>query len=301
MGLNIQNETNNLISVILGIAEEMGPKPSINECIDPKTKYHIKSNSYPKEEDCISEIEKFYEVLIKNNVEVLRPNNIENLNQIFTRDISFVIENKIFIPEIIDSRNREKDGIKYFIDNLEDNEKILIPNEIKIEGGDIIIHNEFIFIGYSEYIDKHEASRTSYKSIKFIQDHFPNKEVIGFNLIKNDNDPYNNILHLDCAMQPVGKKNLILYEGGFKKINELEKLKNIFGKSNIIQIDKHEMYEGFSNIFSINNERVVSDKTFTRLNSILNNLNIQTEEVYYREISKFGGLFRCSTLPLSRR
>ena len=51
MGLNISNETDNLVSVILGIADEMGKKPDIDECIDPKTKYHIINNTYPKEED----------------------------------------------------------------------------------------------------------------------------------------------------------------------------------------------------------------------------------------------------------
>jgi len=101
-------------------------------------------------------------------------------------------------------------------------------------------------------------------------------------------------------MQPVGKENIIIYEEGFKNINELDKLKKIFGKNNMIQIDENEMYQGFSNIFSISNEIVVSDSTFTRLNSILKSLNIKVEEVYYREISKFGGLFRCSTLPINR-
>ena len=42
-----------------------------------------------------------------------------------------------------------------------------------------------------------------------------------------------------------------------------------------------------SQIFSISNDIVVSDSTFTRLNSILKSLNIKVEEVYYREISKF--------------
>ena len=45
MGLNISNETNDLVSVILGIADEMGKKPSAEDCIDPKTKYHIINNS----------------------------------------------------------------------------------------------------------------------------------------------------------------------------------------------------------------------------------------------------------------
>tara|TARA_B100000287_G_scaffold16407_1_gene16511 strand:+ start:1511 stop:2413 length:903 start_codon:yes stop_codon:yes gene_type:complete len=299
MGLNISNETDNLVSVILGIADEMGKKPTIEDCIDPKTKSHIINNSYPKQEDCKKEIESFNSILLKNEVEVLRPNSIQNLDQIFTRDIAFVINNKIFIPEIVESRNREKDGIKYFLDNLETNEKVIVPKDIKIEGGDIIIHNDYIFIGYSND-DSYKVSRTSLNSIEFIQNHFPDKEVLGFNLFKNDNDPYKSILHLDCAMQPVGKKNIIIYENGFKNKLELDNLKKIFGKKNMIQIDQNEMYQGYSNIFSISNDIIVSDSTFIRLNNILRNLNIKVEEVYYREISKFGGLFRCSTLPINR-
>ena len=79
---------------------------------------------------------------------------------------------------------------------------MIIPEEIKIEGGDIIIHNDFIFIGYSDD-NSYKVSRTSPESIQFIQKHFPDKEVLGFNLIKDDDDPYKSVLHLDCAMQPV--------------------------------------------------------------------------------------------------
>ena len=169
MGLNISNETDNLVSVILGIADEMGKKPTIEDCIDPKTKSHIINNSYPKQEDCKKEIESFNSILLKNKVEVLRPNSIQNLDQIFTRDIAFVINNKIFIPEIVESRNREKDGIKYFLDNLETNEKVIVPKDIKIEGGDIIIHNDYIFIGYSND-DSYKVSRTSLNSEKNLRD-----------------------------------------------------------------------------------------------------------------------------------
>ena len=37
------------------------------------------------------------------------------------------------------------------------------------------------------------------------------------------------------------------------------------------------------------------------LNKELERLNFSVEKVNYREISKFGGLFRCSTLPLERK
>ena len=55
------------------------------------------------------------------------------------------------------------------------------------------------------------------------------------------------------------------------------------------------------NIFSISPDVVVSDKAFTRMNNHLRNeWGITVEEIPYREISKMGGLLRCSTLPLVR-
>ena len=69
---------------------------------------------------------------------------------------------------------------------------------------------------------------------------------------------------------------------------------------NLIKIDQYEMFEGCSNLFSINPDTIVSDLTFERLNNKLESLNFLVEKIHYREISKFGGLFRCSTLPLNR-
>ena len=45
MGLNIKNETGKLVTVVLGIAEDMGKPPSIEECIDPKTKENLINNT----------------------------------------------------------------------------------------------------------------------------------------------------------------------------------------------------------------------------------------------------------------
>ena len=105
MNLNVNNETNKLVSVVLGIANDLDDKPDIDNCIDPKTRESIINDNYPNEIDCIDEIERFANILLKYNIEVLRPKNIKNLNQIFSRDIAFVIENKLFIPEIIKERN----------------------------------------------------------------------------------------------------------------------------------------------------------------------------------------------------
>jgi len=55
-----------------------------------------------------------------------------------------------------------------------------------------------------------------------------------------------------------------------------------------------------SNVFSISEEVIVSEKNFTRLNTWLRNQGFIVEAIPYAEISKQEGLLRCSTLPLCR-
>ena len=60
------------------------------------------------------------------------------------------------------------------------------------------------------------------------------------------------------------------------------------------------MYHMNSNVFSIDENVVVSEKNFTRLNNWLRSNQFIIEEVPYSEIAKQEGLLRCSTLPLIR-
>ena len=60
------------------------------------------------------------------------------------------------------------------------------------------------------------------------------------------------------------------------------------------------MYDMNSNIFSISENVIISEKNFTRLNTWLRANGFTVEEVPYAEIAKQEGLLRCSTLPLIR-
>ena len=52
---------------------------------------------------------------------------------------------------------------------------------------------------------------------------------------------------------------------------------------------------------SIDKTTVISDSRFHRLNKWFKQIGVKVEKVNYSEISKLGGLFRCSTLPLIRK
>ena len=73
-----------------------------------------------------------------------------------------------------------------------------------------------------------------------------------------------------------------------------------FGEENVFEITADEMYHMFSNVFSIAPDVVVSERNFTRLNNWLRSQGFTVEEIPYAEVSKQGGLLRCSTLPLVR-
>ncbi|NNM24329.1 MAG: amidinotransferase [Flavobacteriaceae bacterium] len=302
MTLNIQNETSRLRAVILGIAENNGPVPSAEDAYDPKSLQHILAGTYPSEEDLVQELEGVAQVLKKYDVVVYRPHIIEDYNQIFARDISFVIEDKIIIANILPDREFEIDATEHVWKQVPSENRIRLPEECHVEGGDVMPWGDYIFIGtyrgedYPSFI----TARTNMKAVNAIQALFPEKKVKSFNLKKSNTDPLNSALHLDCCFQPLGKGKVIIHKDGFLEEDEYQWLVNYFGEENCFHITKEEMAAMYSNILSISPEVVISEKSFTRLNNWLRSNGFTVEEVAFSEISKQGGLLRCSTMPLVR-
>lgn len=300
--LNVQNETSRLRSVILGTAESNGPTPKVEECYDPKSIEHVLAGTYPIEADMVREMDAVAQVFKKYNVQVFRPEVIKDCNQIFTRDIAFVIENKIIRANILPNREKEIEAIRYVWNQVPRENRVILPEECHVEGGDVIPWNDYIFIGtYSgeDYPDIITA-RTNLDAVIAIQELFPDKIVKSFELRKSNTNAKENALHLDCCFQPLGKGKAILHKNGFLIEREYNWLVNFFGKDNIFEITKDEMYQMCSNVFSISEDVVISEKNFTRLNTWLCQNGFTVEEVPYAEISKQEGLLRCSTMPLVR-
>ena len=300
--ININNETSRLRAVVLGSATSNGPTPTIAEAYDPKSLEHILAGTYPIEKDMVLEMEAFNQVLEKYEVTVFRPQLTDNYNQIFARDIGFVIGEVFIKSNILPDRERELDAIQYIIDQINPSKVVRPPKEVHIEGGDVMLWNDYIFIGtyngsdYKDYI----TARTNKEGVQYIKGLFPNKKVKEFDLIKSKIEARDNALHLDCCFQPVGENKGIIYKRGFREEADYMFLVNLFGKENLFHITREEMYDMNSNFFSIDTNVVVSEKNFTRLNSWLRKNGFTVEEIPYAEIAKQEGLLRCSTLPLLR-
>ncbi len=300
--LHIQNETSKLKAVLLGTAESSGPIPSFDEAYDPKSREHILAGTYPKEEDMLLEMDAFLQVLEKYEVKVYRPKVLKDVNQIFARDITFVIQDKLIESNILPDRLKEIDAIDYLLDQISKEKIIVPPKEVHIEGGDVMPWGDYIFVGtytgndYAEFI----TARTNAAAVEFLRQLFPAKIVKSFELRKSNTNAKENALHLDCCFQPIGKNKAILHKNGFLVEEEYNWLVNYFGKENIFEITKEEMYCMNSNVFSISEQVVVSERNFTRLNSWLRAQGFIVEEIPYAEIAKQEGLLRCSTMPLIR-
>ena len=299
--VKIENEYSRIKTVLLGIANDIGDPPSQFDTYDPRSLYHIKNNSYPSEDDLVKNVDSFCNKLLKHNVNVIRPKNIPKCNQIFTRDLGFVVSNIFFMSNIVPNRQDELQGI---VDIIKDFNVgvIKLPEFMHIEGGDVILHNDKLFIGTYSDLDYSSliTARTNIQSIDYLKKMIPNIEIIPINIKKSNRNIFENTLHLDCCFQTIGSDKAIICPDGFRNKEDYEFLIKLFGRENIFLANAKESFMLSSNVFVISPEVIVSHTNFKRLNLWLEEKGILVEKVDYSDVSKMSGLFRCSTLPLYR-
>ncbi|MCD6017387.1 MAG: amidinotransferase [Bacteroidetes bacterium] len=288
--LQVNNETSALDSVILGIGTDPGDPGSGN----PKTEFHLDHGTYPSRASLLNNINDFERVLIENGIKVFRPINLQKKTQLFTRDLGFVIGDELFLCPMVEGRKKEIQGISYLLDHLGPVKTIDLSKEkgINIEGGDVILTDDTIFVGLSQ--------RTNTKAYRYLKKRFAGKRnVIQIKIVADQNDYQEHSLHLDCVFNPLGKNCAIVYERGIKNVSKLyEHLQ--MQKSNIFKPNTWQFVAMCANVFSINPHTVIIEREFIDLNYWLKARGFTTIEVNFKEISKLGGLLRCSTLPLRR-
>ena len=302
MTIHVTSETGRLREVILGRPESNGPAPRPEQTFDAKSYESASKGIYPKDEDIIREMGAFEAVLKKYGVKVLRPAPVDGCNQIFARDVGFVIDDKIIVSNIIPDRQDEIDAYDEIYSQIHYKQIYNLPEAVHVEGGDVVLWHDYLFVGQYAFKDypQVKTARTNRLALDYLAMLFPNKNIIPLNLRKSDTDPWEGILHLDCTFMPVGRDKAIIYKDGFLNPRDAAHLCELFGPSNVFELTKEEMYWMNSNIFSISPDVVVVEEHFTRLKAWLEGFGMTVETVPYREISKMGGLLRCSTLPLLR-
>ena len=303
MNLNVNSETGRLREVVLGLPMSNGPAPTPEQTFDAKSYESAVNGTYPSDKDIVKEMDAFLGVLQKYSVMVYRPELVQNCNQVFSRDVGFVIGDKIIVSNIIPDRQEEIDAYERIYREIHYKNIYNLPETVHVEGGDVILYKNYIFLGQYDFPDypSVKTARTNRLAVDYLKMIFPDRTIIPLNLLKSDTDPRKGILHLDCTFMPVGRDKAIIYKEGFMNPRDADHLVELFGSENVFLLTQEEMYWMNSNIFSISENVVVTEEHFTRLNDHLRNVwGMTVETVPYREISKMGGLLRCSTLPLRR-
>jgi N-dimethylarginine dimethylaminohydrolase len=287
---------------MLGTAAAMGAPPNIQDLYDPSSKKHLLAGTFPKKANLQQALTDLEQVFLRYGVSVVRPDNVADCNQIFARDLGFVVDDIFVRSNISPHREKELAGLTSVLTQIPASKQLVFPKKVHIEGGDVIVHNDYIYVGISTSPDyaKLLTARTNKAAVAALQQAFPHKKVKGFELNKSNTIPHENALHLDCCFQLVGKNFALTCPEGFADREAYNWLVTHFGNDNIFEVSALEMSQMMCNVVSISPTVVVSDTLFTRLNTWLRNRGITVEEVDFSEIGKQGGLFRCVTLPLYR-
>lgn len=300
----VSNETDKLDTVVLGLPQSLGPDPLLSEAYDAKSYESIEKGIYPSAASVEHEMGALLHALESNGVRVLRPSLVTDYNQIFARDVCFVIDDTLFISNLIPDREKETGALQPILDLVDSRHVERIPEHVHTEGGDVILYNDILFVGCYLQPDypNFKMARTNKYAIDFFKERFPNKTIVPLELVKHDHNPHKGVLHLDCAFQPIGKDSALIYPDGFLDKKYYHTLVEIFGQDKLFEVSAEEAYHMNTNIVSLSPTKIVSDEYFVRLNKHLeSNWGIEVVSVPYQEISKMGGLLRCSTMPLIRK
>lgn len=251
----------------------------IDEAINETQKFYIRENIDRVE--ARRQYSYFIQVLQEEVVEVIELPVKKSLpEQVFTRDTGFVIGGKLFISSMAENiRKGETAILKKW---LKDHNIYYRQLPSKMEGGDIIVEEDTLWIGMSD--------RTSHQTIKSLKKELPDYTI---NTVELDS----NVLHLDCVFNTVDRDTAIVYPPAINP----DSYRLLRRKFDLIEVTSDEQFHMGPNVLSIGNKTVISLPENKQLNRKLRSSGFHVREIPFSEIIKSGGSFRCCTLPLVRK
>lgn len=265
-----------LKKVIVCQPQYMTIRDVINE-----TQKHFKNEGIHIEK-ALEQHNQFVDTLRQNHVEVyLPPYHRKYPEQVFTRDIGFVLGETIFVADMASKvRNGEEEVLKRWLEDEEISYYNIIGHQI--EGGDVIIDRDRIYIGLSDRTKKEaieQIQKLLNKQFEIIPVHFHEK-----------------YLHLDCVFNIVSPDVALIFPGALDQ-EHIGKLKEQY---ELIEVTEEEQFTLGTNVLSIGNRKIISLPVNKKVNEALRNHGFEVIEVDITEIIKSGGSFRCCTLPIER-
>ncbi|KGR76154.1 dimethylarginine dimethylaminohydrolase family protein [Ureibacillus sinduriensis] len=270
-----KSEYDTLKRVVLCQPQYMTIRDVIND-----TQAHFKDEGIHIER-ALEQHAEFVATLKKYDIEViLLPYHKKYPEQVFTRDIGFTLGETIFVANMAtDARAGEENVLKRWLED----EEISYFNLVKeyIEGGDVIVDQDTIYVGLSSRTDEKATSHLKRLLNKFTVVTIPFKEQY---------------LHLDCVFNVVSPDLALIYPPALTK----ENIDVFASRYELIEVSEEEQFQLGTNVLSIGNKRVISLPVNEHVNNELRKRGFEVIEVDITEIIKSGGSFRCCTMPLLR-
>ncbi|WP_419960133.1 dimethylarginine dimethylaminohydrolase family protein [Psychrobacillus sp. BM2] len=270
-----QSEYGTLQKVVLCEPQYM----EIKEVINDVQKKYIDDNI--DRSLAISQHQVFEQTLRDAGVEVikLRPSK-DHPEQVFTRDVGFTLGNRLFISKMANPiRQGEEKILAHWMSENQISYKKLLTDSI--EGGDVIVDGNRVFIGISD--------RTCMKAVQALQIELPDFEILPI--------PFNpKYLHLDCVFNILSSKDALIFPDALDP-----KIMNLLSSMyHLIEVSENEQFSMGTNVLSIGQNQVFSLPQNHGVNHQLRQHGYQVLEVDFSEIIKSGGSFRCCSMPILR-
>ncbi len=269
----INSEFAALKAVLLGFIDNF----KIREPVNSVQRYYYK-NDPPHSDLMIEQYEMLVEIFENFGVQVYRYDHKPvNMGRPFCRDAFTVIHDTLFICSM---KNRPTPDVTDLTAEIET--PVMQIDKGIVEGGDILIDKDILYIGMGE--------RTELTGLQRIKEQLNNKFEIQPLQLKSE------ILHLDVVLNLLGKKTALIYPAAFSE----ESLDILKKRYNLFEINESEQFALGTNLVSLTPETVISEKRLIRINDFLKKEGFNLITTDYSEVSKLGGSFRCSTCPLIR-
>ena len=286
MDVFVDSETAPLRSVIVGYPDNFLQVDA--EIINETQRKYYDGPEAPTPEAVTEQLNGFIDVLEAQGVEVHQPHPLAYLpDQMMTRDIGVVIGDTFVVTTMAArSRRHEWRGYAHLFEHFPEHVKVLFgPEDLVIEGGDVIVDRGKVFVGIGQ--------RTTLAGAAWLMQLVPDFEIVPITLtgLADGED----VLHLDCSFLPVSDGHALIYPDGMREIPAA-----VRETYELIEVTRDEQRVLGTNVLSISPSCVVSQPTMTRINSEMRSRGIDVIEVPYSEPPKTGGSFRCCTLPLHR-
>lgn len=260
------------------------------EVVNETHRRTLAARGHPTEAQVVAEFAGFRAVLERAGVDVhipdLAPDSVQD--QTCPRDIGFVIGDTFVAAGMRNaSRVAEIEGIAALLAACA-GPRAAVPEGVCLEGGDVIVAGRDIFVGCGQRSDPEGAA---FLRARFGATHAVH--AVPTRPLTEGQD----VLHLDCAFQPLGRGHALIYPEGLAEIPAPMR-----ERFDWIEITREEAAALATNILSVAPDHIIArdNPACARVNGLLRQAGYRVDEVAFDAVPSTGGSFRCATLPLRR-